>query len=314
MKRLAIFLAVSSVLLDFWGLAFGASTVFFEDFADGIANRFVEAGGTWSVADGSYVQSTTNPPGPYRCYVSALGEYVMDVDFVLLSGQEVKVIYAHADAWEDYRVDFSPTYSRLTMPEWGQPWNSREFIAAVSLAYNTSYHVHIEVYLGEIIVWLDDVPIHNQAWANGVPLGDGKVGVGTWSATARFDNLVVSSIPGGVPLFEENFNDGRADRFTEVGDTWDVDAGSYLQFAGSPEGPYRSWVAALWQYVIEFDYMPQSIGETKVVYAHADTGEEYRVDFWLNNSRLCIPEWGQAWQTRPLSARASFAVGRSSSA
>jgi hypothetical protein len=297
-RRLSISLAVASVLLHFSNVGLGASTVFFEDFDDGVANRFVEADGTWSVVDGSYVQSTTNPPGPYRSYVSALGEYVMDVDFILLSGQEVKVIYAHADVGEDYRVDFWPTYSRLTMPEWGQPWNSREFIAAVNLAYNTTYRVRIEVYLGEVIVWLNDVPVHNQAWANGVPLGDGKVGVGTWSATARFDNFVVSSISGGAVLFEENFDDGRADRFTEVGDTWDVDGGSYLQFAESPAGPYRSWVAALWRYVIQFDYTPLSIGETKVIYAHADTGEEYRVDFWLNNSRLCIPEWGQAWQTR----------------
>jgi hypothetical protein len=279
-------------------VSLASTPLFSEDFNDGVADGFVEAGGTWSVTDGKYVQSTTNPAGPYRSYVNALSEYVIDVDFILLSGQEAKAIYAHADGGEDYRVDFSTLYSRLTMPAWGQPSNSREFIAAVNLAYNTTYHVHVEVNLGGVMVWLNEALIHNQPWANGAPLGDGKVGVGTWSATARFDNFVVFDISGGIALFEEHFDDGRADRFTEVGDTWDVDAGSYLQFAESPQGPYRSWVAALWRYVIAVDYTPQSIGETKIVYAHADTGEEYRVDLWLNKSRLCIPEWGQAGQTR----------------
>jgi hypothetical protein len=298
MKRLAISLVIACVFLHALCSVFGASTVFLEDFDDGVADRFVEAGGTWSVTDGKYIQSTTNPPGPYRSWVGALSEYVIHVDFILLSGQEAKVIYAHADVWEDYRVDFSPLYSRLTMPEWGQPWNSREFLVAANVAYSTNYHVHIEVNFGGVMVWLNDVLIHNQPWANGVPLGDGKVGVGTWSASARFDNFVVFDISGGIALFEEHFDDGRADRFTEVGDTWDVDAGSYLQFADSPQGPYRSWVAALWRYVIAVDYTPQSIGETKIVYAHADTGEDYRVDLWLNKSRLCIPEWGQVGQTR----------------
>jgi hypothetical protein len=275
-----------------------AGTVFFEDFDDGAAQGFVGVGGAWSVVDGKYIQSTTNPSGPYRSWVNSLREYIIDVDFTLLSGQEAKVIYAHADAGEDYRVDFSPLYSRLTMPAWGQPWNTREFLAAVNLSYNTTHHVRTEVNLGGVKVWLDGAPLHEQPWANGVPLGDGKVGVGTWSATARFDNLVVFDISGGAILFEEHFDDGRADLFTEVGDTWDVDNGSYLQFADSPAGPYRSWVSALSRYVIQVNYTPLSIGETKIIFAHADAGEEYRVDLWLNKSRLCIPEWGQGYQTR----------------
>jgi len=297
-RKLLVSLVMWPVLWASIQHVFAASPLFFDDFEDGVADRFVEVGGTWSVTDGKYMQSTTKPPGPYRSYVNALQEYILDVDFSLLSGQEAKVIYAHADIGEDYRVDFWQTGSRLTMPEWGQPWSSREFIVVVNLAYETRYHVRIEVNLGGVAVRLNQALIHRQSWANGVPLGDGKVGVGTWSATAGFDNFVVSDISGGVTVFEENFNDGRADLFTEVGDAWEVDAGFYRQFADSPEGPYRSWVTALWRYVIEFDYTPLSAGETRVIYAHADAGDDYRVDLWLNKSRLCIPEWGQAGQTR----------------
>ena len=87
-KKVSIPLAISCALLRASCLVFGASPVFFENFDDGVADRFAEAGGTWSVVDGKYVQSTTNPPGPHRSWVSALSEYVIDVDFVLLSGQE----------------------------------------------------------------------------------------------------------------------------------------------------------------------------------------------------------------------------------
>ncbi len=66
----------------------------------------------------------------------------------------------------------------------------------------------------------------------------------------------------------------------------------------NPPGPYRSWVSSLREYIVDADFTLLSGQEAKVIYAHADAGEDYRVDFWLNNSRLCIPEWGQVSQTR----------------
>ncbi len=87
-ERLSISLAISCALLRASCLVFGASPVFFEDFDDGVADRFAEAGGTWSVTDGRYVQTTENPGGPCRSWVTALSEYVIDVDVILLSGQE----------------------------------------------------------------------------------------------------------------------------------------------------------------------------------------------------------------------------------
>ena len=50
-------------------------------------------------------------------------------------------------------------------------------------------------------VWLDGAVLHEQGWANDEPLGDGKVGVGTWSGTASFDNLKVYSGTPPPPPF-----------------------------------------------------------------------------------------------------------------
>jgi len=198
---------------DFYGLAIGrpdpASTEWvsslYEEFSDGVADGFNEIGGTWSVADGQYVQSTENPPGSYRSWINVghLTKYTLEVDCTPLSGAETKVIYARADEGENYRVDFWLDRSRLCIPAWGQGWDTWNFVAeGLALEYDRTYRVKIEVgeYEG-VKVWLDGDLLHDQPWKNDVPLGDGKVGVGTWSGTSSFDNLKVYSGTPPPPPF-----------------------------------------------------------------------------------------------------------------
>ena len=71
---------------------------------------------------------------------------------------------------------------------------------------------------------------------------------------------------------------------------------TWSQIDEDPPGPYRSWVNAgdLTEYTFETDFALSSGQEAKFIYAHADTGEEYRVDFWLDRCRLSMPAWGPA--------------------
>jgi len=280
--------------------AFAATALLFEDFDDGVAHGFGEVGGTWAVVYGKYLQSLEDPAGPYRSWVDTLPEYIIEVDCTPLSGEETKVIYAHADTSEDYRVDFWLDACRLCMPAWGETWDTRNFfVGQLALRYNQTYHVKIEVSRAGVKVWLDNVLVHDQPWANAQPLGDAKVGVGTYAGSSRFDNVSVC-VPGASPttLLFEDFNNGVANGFTEVGGTWGIDATGYVQSANVPPGPYRSWANALPGYIVEVDCTPLHGEETKVIYAHADTSEDYRVDFWLDRSRLSIPAWGQTWGSR----------------
>jgi len=154
---------------------------FFEDFDDGAADGFTEVGGAWDVGDGKCLQFAEDPPGPYRSWANAgeLTEYTLEVDCTALSGMETKVIYAHADTTENYRVDFWLDRSRLSMPAWGQGWDARNFVVeGLKLSYNEPYHVKVQVSINGIKVWVDGTLQHDQPWADRVPLGNGSVGSG----------------------------------------------------------------------------------------------------------------------------------------
>ena len=292
--------------VSFWILvsmptnAFAETTLFFEDFDDGVADGFTEVGGMWSATSGVYYQSQTGPPGPYRSWVGVRAEYTIEVDCRAVSGEQTKVIYAHADTLEEYRVDFWLDRSRLCIPEWGQAWWTRSYeVGGLGLSYAQTYRVKIEVSVAGVKVWVDGILQHNQTWANGQPLGDGKVGVGTYEAVSGFDNFRVGMIGAAesTMLFED-FNDGAADGFTTVDGEWGVIADEYVQLMGDPPGPYRSWVSLPLIYDVEVECRSLGSGETKVIYAQADTTEEYRVDFWQDRSRLSMPALGQGWGTR----------------
>ncbi|NQT84908.1 hypothetical protein HQ563_17970 [bacterium] len=305
--RLGVLLSVPFALAaGAYEFAFANSYLLYEDFEDGVANGFYEVGGTWSIADGRYTQSSGLCPP--RSWVNAIGNYVIQVECTPLAGLETKVIYAHADTSENYRVDLWLDRSRLSIPAWGENWSTRNFtVHGLNLAYNHSYSVKIEVGWSGVKVWVNDVLQHDRTWADGWPLGEGNIGLGTNAASSRFDDLIVSvPLVGLRTVFIEDFNDGVANGFTEVNGSWSVISGKYVQSTVSPGGPYRTWVDSLSRclsedlsaYVVEVDCTPHSGTATKVLYAHADGSENYRVDFWLDRSRLSIPAWGQGWSTR----------------
>ena len=294
------------LLIGAWWSASANSYLLYEDFNDGVANGFYQVGGTWSVASGRYNQ--TGGACPVRSWVNALGHYIIQVECTPVSGVETKIIYAHADSGENYRVDFWLDRSRLSIPAWGQDWSTRNFtVGGLTLAYNQSYAVKIEVSWKGVAVWVNDVLQHDQTWANDWPLGDGNIGLGTIAASTKFDDLIVSvPLVGLRTVFIEDFNDGVADGFTEVSGSWSVISGKYVQSSLTGGVPYRTWVDALGRslsedlsaYVIDVDCTQHSGQETKVIYAHADVNENYRVDFFQDRSRLSIPAWGQGWNTR----------------
>jgi photosystem II stability/assembly factor-like uncharacterized protein len=202
-KGMLWMIASSAVCVGFCDRADARGATFFEDFEDGTADGFTEVGGTWRIAGGRYQQFIEEPPGPYWSWVDAgaLREYTIEVECIPLSGMETKVIYAHADSSESYRIDLWLGGSRLTMPRWGEEWPSRYFMAeGLQLAYGQRCHVKIEVGLTGVKVWVNDMLHQEQRWAERVPLGDGKVGVGTGNGSSSFDNLKVCAGAPGATL------------------------------------------------------------------------------------------------------------------
>jgi len=121
----------------------------------------------------------------------------------------------------------------------------------------------------------------------------------TNSTTMAFSEFRIGWYPPPTILVE-TFDDGSADGFVEVRGTWSLDGDAYTQSTEAPPGPYYSWVDAgdYTDYMVEVDFVLPGGGTAQVVYAHADTGTNYRVDFAANEVRVCVPVWGEDWFSR----------------
>ena len=87
---------------------------------------------------------TTLPAGPQGYIPGAPWRLV--AEDVGTTGKETKVMYAHADTPENYRVDFLLDGSKLCMPRWGERWPTWYVeTGGVNLSYGQTYHVKIEV-------------------------------------------------------------------------------------------------------------------------------------------------------------------------
>jgi len=111
-------------------------------------------------------------------------------------------------------------------------------------------------------------------------------------------------------ILVETYEDGVADGFSELGGVWTADAGVCVQTDSNFPGSSRSWVAAgdYNAYVVEVEFTPLTEGTTTVIYAHGDTGDDYRVDFMPDGTRLCIPAWGENWESRSFDTQAVVAT------
>ena len=199
---------------------------FFEPFQAAAPVRFTTVGGAWAIVDGHYVQSSLDPPGPYRSWVHVgnFTEYTLEVECTSMPGAETKVIYAHGDTTDAYRVDVWLDRCRLSIPAWTQSWETRNFtVGGLDLAYKKPYSVKIEVSLAGVRVWVNYVLLHNQRWAQNEPLGDGNVGVGTFAGAASFDNIILSL--GNIPVSLLDF------RLTPAG-------AFFLSWRSTEQGPF----------------------------------------------------------------------------
>jgi hypothetical protein len=163
--------------------------------------------GTWSIVNGKYRQS--NSTGiPYYSWVD-IGPYTLytlEVDVTRLSGDQARILFADGSrAGCGYRVDISNNAFWLSMC-------NQSVQGSYTFSLNTSYRIRIVLGASNIEVWVNGSLQISQPRPTIYPTFLGKVGVGTFSATADFDNFRVTSSTGGT-LWDENFNDGVANGF-----------------------------------------------------------------------------------------------------
>ena len=94
---------------------------------------------------------------------------------------------------------------------------------STSLIPNTKYHMKVIANGPSIKVYVDDM-VTPKIQISDSTYSTGSIGVRTWQADAKFDNI---SVVAGTASFTDDFNDGNANDWTTYGGAWAVTDGQY---------------------------------------------------------------------------------------
>jgi hypothetical protein len=165
--------------------------------------------GDWKVTDGQYMQSS-EAQKPFGAWVDigSYDRYTIEVDVTRLTG-EARILFANADMAEGkYRLEIAENEFRLRRCE-----NVRA--TKFNFAPGQTHRVKLVLAPANIQISVDDFLYDYLALGTYTLVRPGKVGIGTQSGTARFDNFKVTSSAGAV-LVDEYFDGGPLSGFTDA--------------------------------------------------------------------------------------------------
>ena len=176
--------------------------LFSDDFSDNTATGWTTYDGTWQEANGEY---TVNSGAGYKAvYNGNFTDYVMEADVQIASGNEAGMIFRATDpqvgpdAFNGYYVGINAASKSAVL---GMMRNgSWTEIASRKMAISTGAWYHIKVIAdgNHIQVYINDNALNTNAYPKFDLLessypGTGKIGLRTFNAAAKFDNVKISS-------------------------------------------------------------------------------------------------------------------------
>ncbi|WP_129663921.1 hypothetical protein [Phytoactinopolyspora endophytica] len=212
-----------------------AQTTFFDDdFESGGTDRWTALGGSWSIVDdGSgnkvYRQSESQPDQAAHAIAGDRGwrnyNLAAEVTASDLTNGEVGLIARYQDESNFYAVEVGAGQLELTKTVDGT--QSTLASASIDLAAGSGHLLEIELRSDYIKAYVD----HNLvASSYDSDLADGQVGLGTWGASAAFDDVRVSKpielgvMRANLHWYERFFVDtfqNNVNRWQRIGD-WDL--------------------------------------------------------------------------------------------
>lgn len=191
----------------------------FED-ASGGAKDWSPLTGAWSVIpDGSKVYSQTTATGTHRS-LAGNGDwtnYALQAKVKLITaGGVVRLIARYRDEATFYYLEASQT--QLTLRKVAGGTNALLGSAPISLSLNNWYTLKLELLNNSLTAYFGSSPTSLGAakitTTDPTPLTNGRVGVNTFNAVGRFDDVTVTDLDGGNLRLaaEESAVEGQTDR------------------------------------------------------------------------------------------------------
>ncbi|HUW35003.1 MAG TPA: PKD domain-containing protein [Planctomycetota bacterium] len=168
-----------------------------DDFADGDDSTWSRNEGTWTEADGCYLQGNASPDRTRNLFIGGgkVGDFTASVDVTILGGAgvEAHLIFRARDIYNNYEFLFRGRgyedvllYRRLKDTTASLAETNLPFAVEMGVTYN----LKVVCQGASIKAYVDDVELISVTDSN---LPGGYVGLSTYRSSAQFDNLVVAS-------------------------------------------------------------------------------------------------------------------------
>jgi hypothetical protein len=169
---------------------------FSDNFNDGNANGWTTYGGTWSVVSGQYNVAANDGAKSVADGIS-FANFTYEADVIVGAAGDAGVIFrvtnpgVGGNAFNGYYAGISAGNDKVILGMMNGGWTSISE-PSMTLNPNTAYHMKIVTSGSSIKVYVVDmatpkINATNTAWATGA------IGVRTWQADAKYDNLVVTA-------------------------------------------------------------------------------------------------------------------------
>ncbi|MDR1809158.1 MAG: glycoside hydrolase family 127 protein [Prevotella sp.] len=185
---------------------------FAEDFADG-QNGWVQYGGSWTAKEGVYIAGHVEASHPCSKSVytaTSFSDFVYEADVQLNSnGGDAGLMFRASrlsfapDDYDGYYVGISSANGNVVLGKANGGWNQLISVP-MTLDINRWYHLKIVAEGASIKVYVDNMNAPKITFSD-ASYTVGSIGIRSWNALARWDNIsVVSTSESAVYMPESN--------------------------------------------------------------------------------------------------------------
>jgi hypothetical protein len=197
--------------LPYIGKENGTTTAFNEDFTNG-QDGWVQYGGSWFVKDGEYVAGNVEASHPCSKSVypaTCFSDFIFEADVQINSNngdaglmfRTNRVAFA-PDDYNGYYMGISKENKRVELGKADGSWHS---LTSIPMEINTNqwYHLKIVAKGANIEVYIDNKDMPEIVFSD-PSFTVGSIGVRSYNALARWDNISVVSLSGSaIPTIKD---------------------------------------------------------------------------------------------------------------
>lgn len=265
------------------------SPLYTENFDSGAAQNWLVYSGTWTVVNGEFdvPGSSTGALSYYNSADYSDFKYKGNARFIGSSQVDMDIIFRYTDSGNYYQAHIGKGSQMITIYKCV---NNTFTVIGTQVAYNPPTDTDISFYIvakGNMLSFtVYDGTVYKSSTATDNTFTTGKIGLKTYLASARFDDIEVWN----APEYIENFNDNQAQGWAVVSGNWAIE-GYELSGPGTSYGSLAHYTGQTFD---DFTYTGTArlVGNSQVdmdiIFRYQDSGNYYQAHIGKGSQMMTI--------------------------